>query len=224
MTSDDVFERYREVFRDEAFAPVTAVSVAHTLRFAGFAAGLFCGQVALELAGLPAWVVWPIGIALAVLQGFAYQALQLIGHDCGHGAFSRNREVERWFGHLTSAAMLVNFANWRRSHTLHHANIQNIEKDEAFGPKVRKEGRLAGAVQKALRATMFVPFVGYAAQIALPFSDRLKTPGYPNYFWPSAERESWVSFGFVSVHVAFIGLWAVLLGPAFAFRALVLPS
>lgn len=187
----------RREFRHEAYGQDTWLSLGHTIKFAAIASGLFAAQIGLEYTGLPGWAVGMLGVVLALFQGAAYQALQLIAHDCGHGSFSRHRQLNRWVGHICSAPMLLNYAHWRRSHRLHHANVANIERDEAFGPKVRNSSWIGGGVQKVLRGMMWLPFVVYAMQILLPLTDKLKTPGYSNYFWPSRERESWVSFAFV---------------------------
>lgn len=71
--------------------------------------------------------------------GFFMWAVFVLGHDCGHGSFSRNRNVNAFFGHLLHSAILVPFHSWRISHRKHHKNTGNFEKDEIFYPMTESE-------------------------------------------------------------------------------------
>lgn len=56
------------------------------------------------------------------MQGTLFWALFVIGHDCGHGSFSRHRWLNHLVGHLSHTPILVSFHGWRISHRTHHAN------------------------------------------------------------------------------------------------------
>ncbi len=67
--------------------------------------------VALTVVG---WIVSSTGLA-----GFF-----IVGHECGHGAFSRTPWVNTLVGHLCMSPILIGFHNWRRAHAHHHAHTQ----------------------------------------------------------------------------------------------------
>jgi omega-6 fatty acid desaturase (delta-12 desaturase) len=50
--------------------------------------------------------------------------LFILGHDCGHEAFSKRRWVNYLVGHLCMAPILTGFHGWRLSHAHHHARPQ----------------------------------------------------------------------------------------------------
>jgi len=68
------------------------------------------------------------------LQGTMFWALFVVGHDCGHGSFSRYRWLNHAIGHLSHTPLLVPFHGWRISHRTHHANTGNIDTDESWYP------------------------------------------------------------------------------------------
>ncbi len=63
-----------------------------------------------------------------------FWALFVVGHDCGHGSFSRYRWLNNLIGHLSHTPILVPFHGWRISHRTHHANTGNIDTDESWYP------------------------------------------------------------------------------------------
>jgi acyl-lipid omega-3 desaturase len=67
-------------------------------------------------------------------QGTMFWALFVVGHDCGHGSFSRHRWLNNLVGHLSHSPILVPYHGWRISHRTHHANTGNIETDESWYP------------------------------------------------------------------------------------------
>jgi acyl-lipid omega-6 desaturase (Delta-12 desaturase) len=75
----------------------------------------------------PDWrLIWqvPALLGLWVLLACAFVGLFVIGHDCGHRAFSRRRWVNDLVGHLCMAPLLTGFHNWRIAHNYHHQQTQ----------------------------------------------------------------------------------------------------
>lgn len=68
------------------------------------------------------------------LQGTMFWALFVVGHDCGHGSFSRYRWLNSLVGHLSHTPILVPYHGWRISHRTHHAHTGNIDTDESWYP------------------------------------------------------------------------------------------
>jgi len=91
------------------------------------------------LVALLYWVAFTINSAwflpiFWVVQGTLFWALFVVGHDCGHGSFSRYRWLNHLVGHICHTPILVPFHGWRISHRTHHANTGNIETDESWYP------------------------------------------------------------------------------------------
>nr|BCM26599.1 omega-3 fatty acid desaturase [Pythium sulcatum] len=72
------------------------------------------------------------------LQGVNMWGFFTIGHDCGHGSFSRSHVLNFVVGTLTHSLILTPYEAWKLSHRLHHKNTGNIDQDEIFYPQ-RKE-------------------------------------------------------------------------------------
>ena len=83
-------------------------------------------------------VAWRSPVWLAPLfwfaQGTMFWALFVLGHDCGHGSFSRRRWLNTLVGHLTHTPLLVPYDAWRLSHRRHHRHAGDVERDEGWHP------------------------------------------------------------------------------------------
>ncbi|MEP5762096.1 MAG: fatty acid desaturase [Litoreibacter sp.] len=68
------------------------------------------------------WLTFAISLANAafLLRLFAIQ------HDCGHGAFFKNRSVNDWLGRIIGVLTLTPYDVWRRSHSIHHSSSGNL--------------------------------------------------------------------------------------------------
>ncbi|KAI6217133.1 Omega-6 fatty acid desaturase, endoplasmic reticulum isozyme 1 [Aphelenchoides besseyi] len=76
-----------------------------------------------ELAGMGGLFLW------YCLTGLFMASVFVIGHDCGHGAFSRHRIVNDIFGHICFAPILAPYYGWQRTHRQHHQYTTHLEKD-----------------------------------------------------------------------------------------------
>jgi len=77
----------------------------------------------------PVWgpgLVWQIPALLAawLFSGWCFTGIFVIGHDCGHMAFSKRRWVNEAVGHVCLAVGYTAFHNWRIWHNHHHAKTQ----------------------------------------------------------------------------------------------------
>lgn len=52
--------------------------------------------------------------------------LFIIQHDCGHGAFFRQRLMNDWVGRIIGVLTLTPYGFWRRTHGIHHATSGNL--------------------------------------------------------------------------------------------------
>src|SRR5438876_9205730 len=85
----------------------------------------------LVLLWLLMWATLDLGYWLCLLlavpaAGFLVR-LFMIQHDCGHGAFFRNRSTNNWVGRVIGTLTLTPYDFWRRSHNIHHASSGNLD-------------------------------------------------------------------------------------------------
>jgi len=77
-----------------------------------------------------AW--WSLGIsywltlAISLLNAGFLLRLFAIQHDCGHGAFFKNRIVGDWLGRVLGVLTLTPYDVWRRTHSIHHGSSGNL--------------------------------------------------------------------------------------------------
>lgn len=125
--------------RDEAItlSRIQRLIPIHCLRPDDWRSWMALGRVLLTavvcltlLAGLPigqgAQLLWqvPTLIALWILYSWVLVGLFVLGHDCGHLAFSRRRRVNVVVGHLCMAPLANTFHSWCVTHDHHHRHTQ----------------------------------------------------------------------------------------------------
>jgi omega-6 fatty acid desaturase (delta-12 desaturase) len=86
----------------------------------------------LALLWLLMWASLDVGYWLCLLlavpaAGFLVR-LFMIQHDCGHGAFFRQRAANDWVGRVIGVLTLTPYDFWRRTHALHHAGSGNLDR------------------------------------------------------------------------------------------------
>lgn len=67
-------------------------------------------------------------IAISILNSAFLLRLFAIQHDCGHGAFFKNRTVSDWLGRVLGVLTLTPYDVWRRTHSAHHSSSGNLGK------------------------------------------------------------------------------------------------
>ncbi len=97
----------------------------------------------LAMTGVPFLALWTaawwsisisywLTLALCIPAAGLLVRLFLIQHDCGHGAFFRNRKANNWVGRVLGILTFTPYEVWRRDHALHHASSGNLDK-RGFG-------------------------------------------------------------------------------------------
>jgi omega-6 fatty acid desaturase (delta-12 desaturase) len=71
------------------------------------------------------WWACPV---LAVLAAGFLLRLFMIQHDCGHGAFFRQRLANDWVGRVLGVLTLTPYDFWRQTHAAHHATQGNLDR------------------------------------------------------------------------------------------------
>ncbi len=78
------------------------------------------------------WLALGVGYGLYLLlaipaAGFLLR-LFMIQHDCGHGAFFRQRVANDWVGRVIGVLTLTPYDFWKRTHAVHHATSGNLDR------------------------------------------------------------------------------------------------
>ncbi|KAJ1729934.1 hypothetical protein LPJ61_003282 [Coemansia biformis] len=120
-----------------------------TLRSFSYVAYDVCGMVALAFAAsfihtLPAVLRAPAWVLYWVCQGVVCTGIWVIAHECGHGSFSANRTVNNVTGWVLHSALLVPYYAWKHTHSQHHKNTNNMNRDEVFVPRTKSYRGLQG--------------------------------------------------------------------------------
>lgn len=92
-------------------------------------------------------VTWLPGvIALEFLIGTLLWSLFVLGHEAGHGAFSRSQALNMLVGHVCHGVILVPWRSWQRSHAMHHMNTGHKDREEVFRAATPEEDRFVRKV------------------------------------------------------------------------------
>ena len=170
----------------------------------------------------------PIWILYAFISGTTAMGFWVIAHECGHGAFSRNRTLETITGYLLHSFLLVPYFSWQRSHAVHHRFTNHITNGETHVPLVingngvnekvggEKEMSFSNALGKTnygfLQLVLHLIF-GWPAYLLSGSTGGLKY-GTSNHFWPIKpfSKKLWPSDWVKKVWISDIGVAFVLIG------------
>ncbi|KAJ3696595.1 hypothetical protein LUZ61_000300 [Rhynchospora tenuis] len=68
-------------------------------------------------------------------QGSVLAGIWILGHECGHQAFSDYFMLNDLVGILLHTILLVPYFSMKYSHSRHHSNTSSLDRDEVFVPK-----------------------------------------------------------------------------------------
>jgi len=133
MTLTDVPTKadVRAVLPDHVFEPSTMRSMRYAVTSTALVVipGVLAWRfLPLSWAWLPAWVLY------ALVVGTLGTGAWVIAHECGHGAFSKNKKLQDAVGFVLHSGLLVPYFSWQRSHALHHAKTNHVTEGETHVP------------------------------------------------------------------------------------------
>ena len=107
---------FKSVIPDHCFNSQTITSLGYLLQSIIIQAIVIALGLAIPLTQrmIPVWILY------AFLSGTTAMGFWVIAHECGHGAFSKNRILETITGYLLHSLLLVPYFSWQRSHAVHH--------------------------------------------------------------------------------------------------------
>jgi acyl-lipid omega-3 desaturase len=179
------------------FEPSVWRSLAYFFLDVGMIAALYGVAHAID-----AWWFFP---CFWLLQGTLFWALFVVGHDCGHGSFSRQKWLNSLIGHLSHTPILVPYHGWRISHRTHHSNTGNLDTDESWYPVSQSKYEQMPWYEKLFR--FYLPLLAYPIYLFKRSSDRKGSHFHPAsaLFRPSEKWDVLTSTALWVLMVAFLG-------------------
>lgn len=197
------------------FEPSTGRSLAYFFLDIGIIAGLYAIAYSLD-----SWFFFPI---FWLMQGTMFWALFVVGHDCGHGSFSRSKSLNSLIGHLCHTPILVPYHGWRISHRTHHANTGNIETDESWYPVAESTYTQMVWYEKLFR--FYLPLIAYPLYLFKRSSGRQGSHFLPNspLFRPSEKWDVLTSSALWTLMICCLGGLAYQFGWLFLVKYYLVP-
>lgn len=197
------------------FEPSTSKSLFYFFLDISIIAGLYAIAYTLD-----SWWFYPI---FWVMQGTMFWALFVVGHDCGHGSFSKYKWLNNLIGHLSHTPILVPYHGWRISHRTHHANTGNLDTDESWYPVSESYYNQMSPIEKFMRYKLFL--------LAYPVYLFKRSPGKtgshfnPNspLFKPSEKWDVITSTICWSLMIGFLGFLTLKFGFLFFVKFYLMP-
>jgi omega-6 fatty acid desaturase (delta-12 desaturase) len=141
--------------------------------------------IPMKMAFLPAW------IAYGLANGTCMFGFWLMGHECGHFAFSNNLLLQDAVGFFSHTLCLTPYFSWQRSHAVHHSKVNHIYEGESHVPKKTGEGYSAFMRVLKEKAGTLVHGIWSSAVVMIGFALYLlfgasggPAYGLTNHFWP----------------------------------------
>lgn len=184
------------------------MSLGRDLAMASFAIALVWTTDTILLQGPIVQILHPAGVEgvrwLAWLsywwfQGLILTGLWVLGHECGHGAFSKYQRINDVIGFIIHTSLWTPYFSWKISHHRHHISSGSMEKDQVYVPMTRSD---LGIPQNATPShyqeilgdtpvyTLFMlvrqQILGFPAYLCFNISGPKGYPKWTNHFNPNA--------------------------------------
>ncbi|KAG8766811.1 hypothetical protein FRC12_006633, partial [Ceratobasidium sp. 428] len=133
-------------------------------------------------------------------QGLVFTGIWVIGHECGHGAFSPSRIVCDSIGFILHTALWTPYFSWKISHHRHHSNHASMERDEVYVPQTRSDLNIPSAPHHDIDwdeifgdtpiYTLFMlirqQVLAFPAYLLMNVSGQKRYPQFTNHFDPNS--------------------------------------
>ncbi|OJT06852.1 Delta(12) fatty acid desaturase [Trametes pubescens] len=131
----------RDTRRGLAWLALDVVMAACCWRAASYIDPTFMSRAAVQRMSAPGaeaarWASWML---YWWFQGLIFTGIWVIGHECGHGAFSPSQRLCNVIGFVTHSILWTPYFSWKISHHRHHCNHASMERDEVYVPKTRSD-------------------------------------------------------------------------------------
>ena len=100
----------------------------------------FVASLSTHLHPALAWVLPAVAwVAYAIVQGTVCTGPWVIGHECGHGAFSASTALNDAVGFVIHSLLLVPYWSWQLTHAKHHKYTNHTTHGESHVPNLESE-------------------------------------------------------------------------------------
>lgn len=208
-------QEVRSAIPDACFEP----SIWKSLSYFFLDVGIITTLYALA-ANLNSWWFFPL---FWLMQGTMFWALFVVGHDCGHGSFSKQKWLNNLIGHLSHTPILVPYHGWRISHRTHHANTGNIDTDESWYPVTESKYAQMSFLEKLIR--FHLPLLAFPLYLFRRSPGKQGSHFLPSspLFRPSERNDVITSTLLWSLMVGFLGVLTLQYGWLFLVKYYVGP-
>ncbi|KAL3916640.1 MAG: hypothetical protein SGILL_005085 [Bacillariaceae sp.] len=129
----------RAVIPEECFESDTATSLGYlSVSVVGTALCTAVGVSLLNVLPPENLLTLPFWAAYSAVTGTVAMGLWVLAHECGHGAFSKNKSIQDTVGYCLHSLFLVPYYSWQRSHAVHHRYTNHMELGETHVPEPMK--------------------------------------------------------------------------------------
>lgn len=126
----------RKVIPEDCFEPDTATSLAYlSVSLVGTALCTAFGVGMAGIIGTSSILTLPIWAAYSAVTGTVAMGLWVLAHECGHGAFSKDKRIQDTVGYVIHSLLLVPYYSWQRSHAVHHQYTNHMGLGETHVPE-----------------------------------------------------------------------------------------
>ena len=126
----------RKVIPADCFEPETAKSLGYlSVSVVGTALCTAVGINALSVLDPAQLWTLPFWLAYSAVTGTVAMGLWVLAHECGHGAFSKDKKLQDAVGFALHSLFLVPYYSWQRSHAVHHRYTNHMELGETHVPE-----------------------------------------------------------------------------------------
>jgi len=126
----------RAVIPADCFESDTATSLGYlSVSVFGTALCTFIGANLLSVLPPENLLTLPFWALYSAVTGTVAMGLWVLAHECGHGAFSKNKTIQDTVGYVLHSLFLVPYYSWQRSHAVHHQYTNHMELGETHVPE-----------------------------------------------------------------------------------------
>lgn len=190
----------RAVIPADCFEVDTAKSLGYlSVSVVGTALCTYIGANALNVLPPENILTLPFWTAYSVVTGTVAMGLWVLAHECGHGAFSKNKTIQDTVGYVLHSLFLVPYYSWQRSHAVHHQYTNHVELGETHVPEpvesieegsvsrrnslIAQYGKTVGVRMWGVLQAFMHLIVGWPAYLLIGATGGLDR-GMTNHYWP----------------------------------------
>ncbi|TFY62175.1 hypothetical protein EVG20_g6798 [Dentipellis fragilis] len=116
----------------------------------------------LQASAANIFILWTLRVILWLvywwIQGLVMTGLWVLGHDCGHGAFSSSNWICDLTGFVIHTTLATPYYSWKFTHALHHRYHAHLDKDEHWIPPTRSTGDISGTAPTSIIGKIWEAF------------------------------------------------------------------